>query len=63
VTTKIVFAGGAVLEVRGDAEHVDNALGRGRSGLAKLDTATGGEVYINASQVAYIEPAGPSNQP
>jgi hypothetical protein len=57
VTTRIVFGGGAELEVRGDAEHVDNALGRGRSGLARLETTAGSEVYINASQVAYIEPA------
>jgi len=62
-TSEVHFGSGQDLRVKGDPASVAAIVwppNRGTSIAAKLERATGGEVYLNPAQVLYVSPAGSS---
>ncbi|MBA2241205.1 MAG: DUF3107 family protein [Solirubrobacterales bacterium] len=56
--SKIVFAGGVTIEVKGSADQIQREISRSRAAdLAKFTKANGHQVvvYVVAANVAYIE--------
>lgn len=62
-TSEVHFGSGQDLRVKGDPASVAAVVwpaNRGTSIAARLERATGGEVFVNPAQVLFIAPAGSS---